>query len=152
MEILITTQEHINGFIENITKEDLNEYEAYKKYVIFNEDITLFDHLTLACQQYQVYTLIHNDSVIAIGGDVNGNSWFLTSNVLGTLTKEQKKEFIEIMNQHKEKVLDESGIIWNYVWEGNITHLRFLKRIGAEFPSDTVNVPEQFKYFEIRRD
>jgi hypothetical protein len=152
MKLINTTVDHIDVVVENISEEDFNEYVAYKKYIIGNEDMQLHDHLVLALSQYQLLTLIHGDIVIGIGGDINGNSWFLVTKELATLSKEEKKEFITTMNQHKEKVLDESGLIWNYVWEGNKTHINFLTRLDAVFPPNIPNVPEQFKYFEIRRN
>lgn len=151
MKLINTTVEHIDVMVKNVSQEDYNEYIAYKKYIVGNEDIELYDHLVLALSQYQLLTLIHRDIVIGIGGDINGNSWFLVTKELATLSIEEKKEFINVMNKHKESVLDESGIIWNYVWEGNKTHIAFLTRLGATFPSKQ-NVPEQFKYFEIRRN
>ncbi len=151
MEIIPTTIQHILEISENITNEDLNEFKKYKTYVLKDESISLLEHLVMASCDYEIYTMIHNSVVMALGGELNGCVWFLTSNYLGQQTKEIKNEFITIMNEHKEKVLDETGYIWNFIWEGNKTHINFLKMMGAEFPVVKEEIPEEFKLFIIRR-
>ncbi|HID5228953.1 phage protein Gp13 family protein [Enterobacter quasiroggenkampii] len=151
MEIIPTTTNHIIDIVDNITLEDMKEFIMYKKYVVKDESSSLMEHLIEACSRYDVYTMIHKDVVYAVGGELNGCVWFLTSNQLTESNKEIKRSFIKVMNEHKERVLDETGFIWNFIWEGNKTHISFLKMMGAEFPDETENVPENFKLFIIRR-
>ncbi|WP_375752636.1 phage protein Gp13 family protein [Enterobacter roggenkampii] len=151
MEIIPATIQHIIDIDENITLEDMKEFIMYKKYVLKNEKSSLMEHLLEACSNYDVYTMIHGDIVYAVGGELNGCVWFLTSRYLSESNKDIKRMFIQVMNEHKERVLDETGFIWNFIWEGNKTHISFLKMMGAEFPEETEDVPERFKLFIIRR-
>ncbi|EPN9191334.1 phage protein Gp13 family protein [Enterobacter roggenkampii] len=151
MEIIPTTTNHIIDIVDNITLEDMKEFIMYKKYVVKDESSSLMEHLIEACSRYDVYTMIHDDVVYAVGGELNGCVWFLTSNQLTESNKEIKRSFIKVMNEHKERVLDETGFIWNFIWKGNKTHISFLKMMGAEFPDETEDVPKNFKLFIIRR-
>lgn len=151
MEIVPTTLQHIIDIDENITLDDMKEFIMYKKCILKNEEPSLLDHLVDACSHYDVYTMIHDEVVYAIGGELNGCVWFLTSRYLSESSKEIKRSFIKVMNEHKERVLDETGFIWNYIWKGNASHITFLKMMGAEFPDDNEETPENFKLFFIRR-
>lgn len=151
MEIIPTTVNHIIDMCETVTQEDLNEYFKYRANVIKDESKDLLEHLIEASCDYEIYTMIHDDLVMAIGGELNGCVWFLTSTNLTNQNKVTKKEFIRVMNEHKERVLDETGYIWNFIWEGNTTHIGFLKMMGAEFPEIEGEVPEEFKFFIIKR-
>lgn len=150
MEIIPTTIEHILCMNENVSLEDFKEFLMYKKYVAKNEEPTLLEYLIEASSHYDVHTMIHDGVVMAIGGELNGCVWFLTTNFLGQSNKKIKREFIDVMNEHKERVLDETGYIWNYIWEGNKQHIKFITMMGAKFP-DVEDTPEQFKFFIIRR-
>lgn len=87
---------------------------------------------------------------LAIGGNVGDQVWFVTSADAWKLKSKTKREFRKWIIEYRDEMLKEYPIIWNYVWTGNTSHIRFLKTIGAVFESDfTLN--GQFQLFTIRR-
>ncbi|MCE9891360.1 DUF2833 domain-containing protein, partial [Kluyvera intermedia] len=119
-------------------------------YISKDESISLLQQLIEVSCNFPVHAMVHNGITLAVGGEVGGCVWFITSSLLMSSPKEDKREFIKIMTEHKDEVLTRESIIYNYVWEGNKSHINFLKAMGAEFPINTEDVPEHFKLFIIK--
>ncbi|QVV96884.1 core protein [Kosakonia phage Kc166A] len=131
-----------------ITGDDLMEFEAYNP----NRDLTatLISHLTESS-----VVLINNGSVLAYGGNSGDCVWFLTDDRVNYLTYVEKLCMLEQIKAYRDLMLDQYGTIWNYVWINNKSHIKFLKRLGAEFHEEWSESPvtgERFQLFTIRRE
>ncbi|HFK4065584.1 TPA: phage protein Gp13 family protein [Kluyvera georgiana] len=151
MEIVKATLEHLLDIEETISLDDLKEFIMFKRYIYKDSTITLLKQLIDVSDSYPVHAMVHKGKTIAIGGEVGGCVWFITSCLLMTLSREDKREFINTMISHKNSVLEKEPFIYNYVWEENASHIKFLKLMGAVFPDKTEDVPEHFKLFIIQR-
>ncbi|AZV02372.1 internal virion protein A [Pectobacterium phage Q19] len=97
-------------------------------------------------------SMVHTWSgkVLAIGGNVGDQVWFVTSYLVSRLSRGERKAFRECILKYRNEMLAQYPTLWNYVWVGNTSHIRFLKTIGAVFENDfTLN--GQFQLFTIRR-
>lgn len=70
---------------------------------------------------------------LAIGGDVNGQCWFVTSDQVWRLNRVNKMRFRKCIMEYRDKLLEKYDVLWNYVFTENAPHIRFLKSIGAVF-------------------
>ena len=95
-------------------------------------------------------TLDHGGFPIAIGGNCGDQVWFVTSDHAWRLSRQRKVEFFKCIVEYRDKMLASYPVLWNYVWIGNKSHIRFLKAIGAVF-EDTFTADGQFQLFTIRR-
>lgn len=95
-------------------------------------------------------TLDHGGFPIAIGGNVGGQCWFVTSDQVWRLNRKHKLEFRKLIMEYRDKMLEEQGVLWNYVWIGNTPHKRFLKTIGAVF-HEVYTHDGQFQLFTITK-
>lgn len=93
--------------------------------------------------------------VYAYGGNQGDNVWFLTTRMTNRLGLKGKREFRKRIIEYRDKLLEEYPVLWNYVWEGNVAHIRFLKSIGAVFHDDKWTrspiTGEVFNLFTITR-
>lgn len=93
---------------------------------------------------------------VAIGGNKGDCVWFITSSVLKFYPRQAREEFRKAIVEYRDKMLELYPVIWNYVWSGNVEHIRLLKTLGAEFPDGhdlkIAETGEVFKLFLIRRD
>ena len=74
--------------------------------------------------------------IFAYGGNQGDNVWFLTTRMTERLSPEGKREFRQHIMEYRDQMLSQYPVLWNYVWEGNKSHIRFLKSIGAKFHDD----------------
>lgn len=95
-------------------------------------------------------TLLGNGVPLAIGGNVGSQCWFVTSYRVNHLSISDKKLFRKRTLEYRNKMLEAYPTLWNYVWIGNKSHVRFLKTIGAKF-HDEFTHDGQFQLFTIRR-
>lgn len=95
-------------------------------------------------------TLSLGDLPLAIGGNCDGQCWFVTSTEALHLSRSDKLRFRELIMEHRDNLLEQYDILWNYVWVGNKPHIRFLKTIGATFHEEYLE-GGQFQLFTIRR-
>lgn len=95
-------------------------------------------------------TLDHGGYPLAIGGNCGDQCWFVTSDQAWKLSMEHKREFRRLIMEHRDGLLERYECLWNYVWVGNKSHIRFLKSIGAVF-HDEFTRDGQFQLFTIRR-
>ncbi|QHJ79948.1 MAG: hypothetical protein [Caudoviricetes sp.] len=94
----------------------------------------------------------HNGKVLAIGGNVGDQVWFVTAKGVWKLPKEDKQEFRRLIIMYRNVMLERYESIWNFVWVGNTSHIRFLKTIGAVFYNEYADpVTKQFQLFIIQR-
>lgn len=75
-------------------------------------------------------------TVYAYGGNQGDCVWFLTTKHTESLNHKDKLEFRSKIVRHRDHLLKDYPVLWNYVWEGNKSHIRFLKSIGAVFHDD----------------
>ncbi|AWD92518.1 internal virion protein A [Pectobacterium phage Jarilo] len=78
-------------------------------------------------------SLVHEGTVLAIGGNHEDQVWFVTSHLVDSLTTSERSRFRKLIVAYRDIMLDSYPVLWNYVWIGNKSHIRFLKTIGAEF-------------------
>lgn len=95
-------------------------------------------------------TLDSHGHAIAIGGNQGDQVWFVTSRKVVWLSQESRKEFRKCIIEYRDSLLETYPVLWNYVWLGNKSHIRFLKTIGAVFENEFTR-DGQFQLFTIRR-
>lgn len=88
--------------------------------------------------------------VMAIGGNMGDQVWFLTSHKVDYMSRNDKLRFRKCIIEYRDKMLETYPVLWNYVWIGNRSHIRFLKTIGAVFHNE-FTLGGQFQLFTIRR-
>ncbi|WEU68281.1 hypothetical protein TARRARE_35 [Escherichia phage vB_Ec_Tarrare] len=96
-------------------------------------------------------TLWGNGMPLAIGGNCENQVWFVTSYHVAHLTPREKMEFRKVIIEYRDKMLEQYETLWNYVWVGNKSHIRFLKTIGAEF-HEVYGNDGQFQLFTIKKE
>ncbi|AZS13026.1 putative internal (core) protein [Escherichia phage Ro45lw] len=93
-------------------------------------------------------------TVYAYGGNQGDNVWFVTSRLVSRLTRAERREFVQRIAEYRDLRLDQYPVLWNYVWEGNSSHIRFLKILGAVFHEEWTESPvtgERFRLFTMSR-
>lgn len=91
---------------------------------------------------------------MAIGGNMGDQCWFVVSEQSKHWSYGTRKEFIRLIKEHRDELLKIYPVLWNYVWEDNKSHYRFLRAIGAVFHDEFTESPitgERFQLFTIRR-
>lgn len=94
-------------------------------------------------------------TVYAYGGNQGDNVWFLTSRRVSGLSKAEKREFGHHIATYRDLMLDQFPVLWNYVWSGNKSHIRFLRLLGAKFHPEVTISPvtgERFQLFTISKE
>lgn len=140
MFIRPTTERDLQVFVPS--REDISEAEAAGHPVGFpdvTECVTLYARLN-TCEM-----------PLAIGGNMGDQVWFVTSRDVIHLSMERRKEFRVCVLEYRDRMLEKYQALWNYVWTGNRSHVRFLKSIGAEFHEDFADDDKTFQLFTIRR-
>lgn len=94
-------------------------------------------------------TLWGNGQPLAIGGNCGDQVWFVTSWHVQHLSKEDKVLFRKCIIEYRDKMLLTYPVLWNFVWVGNKSHIRFLRSIGAVFHNEFTN-DGTFQLFTIR--
>lgn len=97
--------------------------------------------------------LDYNGKAVALGGNNQGQCWFIIDKCLLSLPKEERINFRTAIQEHRDSLLKEYPVLWNYVWVGNRSHIRFLRSIGAVFIAEFEESPitgEPFVLFNIR--
>ncbi len=94
--------------------------------------------------------MLLGDSVLALGGNQGDRVWFVTSNLVWNLSAPMKRDFRRLIIEYRDMMLNKYESIWNFVWVGNKSHIRFLKTIGAVFHNE-FTVDGQFQLFTINR-
>lgn len=150
MYIRKATEEDVNYFLWHLSKDDVDEALAnYGTYVGMTE--RMLAHLT----ESSVVLTDSTGEVYAYGGNQGDNVWFLTSSQAFLLSSKRKREFIQRISEYRDLMLDQYGTIWNYVWSGNKSHIRFLKLLGAKFHDEWTTSPvtgERFQLFTISKE
>ena len=95
-------------------------------------------------------TLDHDGFPLAIGGHCGDQCWFVTSDQVWRLSGKAKREFRKLIMEYRDKMLEKYDTLWNYVWVGNTSHIRFLKTIGAVFHEEYTR-DGQFQLFTITK-
>lgn len=147
MYIRKATEEDVRSF--EIAINDVNEFCAMNP----KRDLasTLVSHLTPS----SVVLTDALGTVFAYGGNQGDSVWFLTSRLVSRLSKSEKREFGNRIAAYRDLMLDQYGTIWNYVWSGNKSHIRFLKLLGAKFHDEWTVSPvtgERFQLFTISKE
>lgn len=121
---------------------DLLEMKALGKTSLV--DLTYSDCLAIISE---------DNFILAIGGNIEEKCWFLTSELAFTLSTKHKLQFRALILKHSNNLFKTYKYLWNYVWSGNIKHIRFLKTIGAKFYDnyDQIYNSHVFKLFIIHK-
>lgn len=146
MYIRKATIQDVSRFLP--TTDDIKEFKAH------NPNRDLWETLRLHLTESSV-VLQHRSSVLAYGGNQGDNVWFLTDHSVLFLTYSEKQEFINNIIAYRDLMLDQYPVIWNYVWSGNKSHIKLLKRIGAKFHDEWTTSPvtgERFQLFTISKE
>lgn len=150
MYIRKATEMDVHYFRWHLSPDDVNECTAnYGSTAGLSE--RLLSHLT----ESSVVLTNRTGEVYAYGGNQGDNVWFLTSRQIAILSPKAKREFIKCISGYRDLMLDQYGTIWNYVWSGNKSHIRFLKLLGAKFHDEWTTSPvtgEKFILFTISRE
>jgi hypothetical protein len=94
-------------------------------------------------------TLSLHGEPLAIGGNEGDRVWFVTSAQAWRLRSNTKRKFRKLIMEYRDLMLTKYPTIWNYVWVGNTSHIRFLKSIGAVFHNEFTGPSRQFQLFTI---
>ena len=86
---------------------------------------------------------------IAFGGNQGDCVWFLTSFEVERMTREEKLQFRALIMEYRDTMLAQYPTLWNYVWVGNKSHIRFLKSIGAVFHDNFSVSPKTGENFQL---
>lgn len=135
MYITKCLQIHADNFQPSI--EDILEAEA-----LGVEPKVIPDENTVA--------MLSDNAVVAIGGNQGDRVWFLTSKYVPLFTLKERLEFRKLIVEYRDMMLSRYESIWNFVWVGNKSHIRFLKTIGAVFHNE-YTLDGQFQLFTISR-
>lgn len=132
-----------------IAIDDINELMAHDP----RRDLesVLLSHLTPS----SVVLVDALGTVYAYGGNQGDNVWFLTSRLVSRLSKAEKREFWHHIATYRDLMLDQFPVLWNYVWSGNKSHIRFLRLLGAKFHPEVTISPvtgERFQLFTISKE
>jgi hypothetical protein len=95
------------------------------------------------------YAIKLGHHVLAVGGHTNGGIWFVTTNVITTLSTGQRFRFYRILKEHLAFIKRESPLdmpFTNVVSVGNKAHIRLLEALGATFQVDCVMSPAGFPF------
>lgn len=147
MYIRKATEQDVRSF--EIAIDDINELAAHDP----RRDLksVLLSHLTPS----SVVLTDALGTVYAYGGNQGDNVWFLTSSLVSRLSKAEKREFGLHIARYRDLMLDQFPVLWNYVWIGNSSHIRFLKLLGAKVHDEWITSPitgERFILFTISRE
>lgn len=147
MYIRKATEQDVRSF--EIAIDDINELMAHDP----RRDLksVLLSHLTPS----SVVLVDALGTVYAYGGNQGDNVWFLTSRLVSRLSKSEKREFGHHIASYRDLMLDQFPVLWNYVWSGNKSHIRFLKLLGAKFHDEWTTSPvtgERFQLFTISKE
>lgn len=147
MYIRKATEQDVRSF--EIAIDDINELMAHDP----RRDLesVLLSHLTPS----SVVLTDALGTVYAYGGNQGDNVWFLTSRLVSRLSKAEKREFGLHIARYRDLMLDQFPVLWNYVWIGNSSHIRFLKLLGAKVHDEWIASPitgERFILFTISRE
>lgn len=147
MYIRKATEQDVRSF--EIAIDDINELMAHDP----RRDLksVLLSHLTPS----SVVLTDALGTVYAYGGNQGDNVWFLTSSLVSRLSNAEKREFGLHIARYRDLMLDQFPVLWNYVWIGNSSHIRFLKLLGAKVHDEWITSPitgERFILFTISRE
>lgn len=146
MHIRKATIQDVSRFMPTV--EDINEFKAN------NPNRDLMDVLTSHLTESSV-VLMDGPNVLAYGGNQGDCVWFLTDHRSLFLTGRQRHEFFEHIVAYRDLMLGQYPVIWNFVWSGNKSHIKLLKRIGAKFHNEWATSPvtgERFQLFTISKE
>lgn len=121
-------------YIKQTTQRDIDTFDPAEGDLLEAEALGISP--TFPEPEHCVSLIDHWQRCIAIGGNEGDRVWFVTSKLINTLSKESKREFRKVIMEYRDKMLDQYGQIFNYVFVGNHEHIRFLKSIGAVFHND----------------
>lgn len=134
-------------FIRNATPDDFSKFTPAYHDILEAQAMGITPSFPDASE---CVVLDHCGQPLAIGGNQGDQCWFVTSDQAWKLPKGLKLEFRRLIMEHRDKLLEQYESLWNYVWVGNTSHIRFLKTIGAVFHEDYTR-DGQFQLFTISR-
>ena len=147
MYIRKATEQDVLSF--EIAIDDINELMAHDPRRGLKS--VLLSHLTPS----SVVLVDALGTVYAYGGNQGDNVWFVTSRLVSRLSKAEKREFGLHIARYRDLMLDQFPVLWNYVWSGNKSHIRFLRLLGAKFHPEVTISPvtgERFQLFTISKE
>lgn len=150
MYIRKATEEDVHYFLWNLSDEDCKECMAN-----FGSLNGLTERMLSHLTGSSVVLTDRFGEVYAYGGNQGDNVWFLTSHQVARLRPRAKRKFLRLISEYRDLMLDQYGTIWNYVWSGNKSHIKFLKLLGAKFHDDWTVSPvtrERFQLFTISKE
>lgn len=150
MYIRKATEEDVHYFLWHLSNDDVLECKAN-----FGSTVGMSERLLSHLTESSVVLTNRIGEIYAYGGNQGDNVWFLTSGQVDLLRPKGKREFIRCISEYRDLMLDQYGTIWNYVWSGNKSHIRFLKLLGAQFHDEWTVSPvtgERFQLFTISKE
>lgn len=124
----------------DLCASDLNEFHSMET---GRDPVKVFSELDpKGCHAIMLGAL-----VVAVGGAGRHDIWFVTTNVVHTLTPQQRKQFYRILKDHLSWVKHvHSGIHTNWVSVSNTNHIRLLTKLGATFNEGIFMSPAGFAF------
>lgn len=123
--------EDVLQFIETIDPMDIDELMASDPNRILEEELVGYlNDDALVCVDEE-------DFVYSYGGitetEEGAMVWFLTSIALRDAGKKVQQDYIKLMSQWRADTVAKYGCIFNFIWDGNENHKKFIKRMGGVF-------------------
>lgn len=143
MKIRKATPEDLKWFFPD--DDDLAEAKA--------AGVNWMDNLKLAIETGCIVA-VHNSTVLAFGGSMGDQCWFVTARELRDAPYPVKYGFRKAIMAHRDSMWESYSCLWNFVWVGNKNHYAFLNSIGAEFQPEFTTSPitgERFQLFTLIR-
>ncbi|WP_426101482.1 phage protein Gp13 family protein [Pseudomonas sp. PSPC3-3] len=85
--------------------------------------------------------------VLAVGGHGNGIIWFVTTNVIGMLSRAERFRFYRILKDHYRSLKGTQNFQYsNCVSTANHAHIRLLESLGATFAKENSMSPAGFQF------
>lgn len=151
MYIRKATEVDVHYFLWHLSADDVEECKAN-----YGTTQGLSERLLSHLSDSSVVLTNAVGEIYAYGGNFGDCVWFLTSSLVDSLSQKHKEEFRQCIIKHRDLLLTKYPTLWNFVWEGNESHIRFLKSIGAKFHDDkwttSVVTGEVFHLFTISKE
>ncbi len=127
MQLIKATETHLRMAAEDLCISDLHEFHCMKS-GRHPRDVLPASH------DENTQAILLGSLVLAVGGHSNLGIWFVTTNVVHTLTKAQRFRFYRLLKENLAWIKHRSpGLRTNWVSVDNHAHIRLLTELGATF-------------------
>lgn len=140
MHLIKATEAHLKAAANDLCASDLQEFHCLKT----GRDPR--DVLPAALDE-NAQAIVVGSLVLAVGGHTSLGIWFVTTNVVHTLSKAERFQFYRLLKENLEWVKRKSpSPKTNWVSVDNNAHIRLLTKLGASFNEGIFMSPAGFAF------